>query len=421
MPSAPKYSLDFPNPSVPTILTLMVAERPSAKGTAASRHAAEKFGTFDAAPAEAYQPAKSAEVRFHLLLLIAALALGGLLQSYGPASLRTLFERVRLDSPSGLLALSLALLASVLAHELGHLLAAIALNYEILGAAVGPLQLDCWNRKYFFQWRGRQWSRCCVSAVPRTMDGDWRRRMMIVVAAGPFASLLFLWASSQIAASAPTPFWNACAEVNLFLVILGLVPNSRSAAIRNDAALFLALWRNAADAQDIFRCHQAIELSLRRRRPEDFPQPLLQELANFSEGRPYTHLIVARRMIEWAVDCGHFQLARDWDQAALAASACCGSHLANQALAESACLDVLLREDVRAASRKFAKVQFAELFPPSLAERARAAYFVATHQHQRAHTHILRAQYQLPLGDPYYNFERMLLDQLHHQALAQTK
>jgi len=367
-------------------------------------------------------PARSADLRFHLLLFVAAVALGSTLQSFGPSWVRAIFERVQLNSLSGLSALLLALLASIVAHELGHLLAARAFNYEILGAAIGPFQLDRWHHKCIFRLRAGQWSRCSISAVPRQMHSRWRIHMMLVVLAGPVASLLFLavavsWAAGHHA----DHFWSACAEVNFFLVMLGFIPNSRLAPIRNDAALFLALWKKAADAQDIFRCHQAIELGLRGIRPEDFPEPLLHELATFEHTRPYTRLMVARRMVEWAVDSGNQQLAGEWDQEALEASAQCGARSANRALAESACLDVGLRRDLVTASRKFAKVRFAELFPPSLAERAQAAYFVARHLPQQAPAHILRAQYQLPRGNPYYNFERMLLEQLHHLALAQNR
>jgi hypothetical protein len=367
-------------------------------------------------------PARSADLRFHLLLLVAAVALGSTLQSFGPSWTRAIFEQVQLDSLSGLSALLLALLASIMAHELGHLIAARAFNYEILGGAIGPFQLDRWHNQCIFRLRAGQWSRCSISAVPRRMHSRWRIQMMLVVLAGPVASWLFLAVAVSLAAGHDAVhFWSACAEVNFFLVMLGFIPNSRLAPIRNDAALFLALWKNADDAQDIFRCHQAIELGLRGIRPEDFPEPLLHELAAFEQGRPYTRLMVARRMVEWAVDSGHLELAREWDQEALEASAQCGPRSANRALAESACLDVGLRRDLVTACRKFAKVRFAELFPPSLAERAQAAYLVARHLPQQAPAHILRAQYQLPLGNPYYNFERMLLEQLHHLALAQNR
>jgi len=371
------------------------------------------------APAETFQTARTEELRFHLLLLTAAVLIGALLQVDGPPWLRAIFEAVRLDSLAGLLNLLLAFLASILAHELGHLCAALYLDFTLMGAALGPFQLDVWHSKFIVCFRAGQWTRCSVSAIPRGLDDSWRGRMLTVIAAGPIVSLLCLLASACLALNqtAPVSFWSSCAEVNFFLAILGLVPNSRSAAVRNDAAFFLALWRNAADAQDVLRCHQAIELTLRGLRPGDFPQPLLHELSSFT-GRPYTRLIVAQRMVEWAIDSGDISLASAWDEAALSASVHCGPRPANRALAESACFDVLFREDHPSALHKFAKVKFALLFPPSLAERAHAAYLVARKLSEQASGHILRAQYHLPHGDCYYNFERSLLDRLHRIVLS---
>src|ERR1022692_814025 len=91
-------------------------------------------------PAEGPQPARPAELRFHLLLLALAIALGVLLQLYGPAWLQIVFAQVKLDSLAGVCALLLALFVSIVAHELGHLFAALFLNYEVLGATLGPLQ-----------------------------------------------------------------------------------------------------------------------------------------------------------------------------------------------------------------------------------------------------------------------------------------
>jgi len=378
-------------------------------------------------PVDAPQPAKLAETQFHLLLLVTGVGAGALLQTWGPAWTKTIFEQVRLDSFNAVLALLLAFVASILGHEAGHLLAALYLNYEILGAAIGPLQMEPWNGRIPIRLEKGKWSRCSISAVPRDLDDRWRVRMMIVVASGPFASLLLLLASTCAAlggssASELTSFWSCCSEVNLFLFLLGLVPNGRFSSVRNDSALFLALWRNNADARDMFVCHQAIELSLSGIRPDDFPESLLREWAAFEGRRPYTRLMIARRMVEWAVDSGNIQLAGEWDQAALAASRLCSPRLANRALAESACFDLVFNDDLPEAARKFAEVEFAGLFPPPLAERAMAAHLVARDLPHRAPAHILRAQYQLPLGNPYYNYERMWLGRLHSKALlARTR
>lgn len=373
-------------------------------------------------PAEASQPARPAELRFHLLLLTFAIVLGVLLQLYGPAWLQIAFAQVKLDSLMGVFALLLALIASIAAHELGHLLAALILDYEILGGALGPLQLELWDGQARVRITAGPWFRCSVSAVPRNMPTAWRARMMVVVAAGPALSLFALCVTAVLSIAWPGTeamncFWSSCAEVNFFLFVLGLVPNGRSARIRNDAALFLVLCKNDVDAADMRVCHSAIELSLRHVRPEDYPQPLLSELTDF-RGSPYTRLMVARRMVEWAIDSGHVEIAGEWEQSALDASKNCGAFWANLALAESACFDLLFRGNSQAAQRKLVEVDMNALFPPYLAERAQAALCLAAGKPEDAPGHVLRAQYQLPLGNTYYQYERRLLEKLHQKALA---
>jgi len=377
-----------------------------------------------AAPVKAL-PKPAAQV-FHLFLLGVALVLGACLQVAGPAWSRAIFEQVKPGTVLGFAALLLALLISILAHELGHLLAALYLNYEILGFAVGPFRCERQHGKANFRYLQRNWFNCSISAVARDLRNCWRFRTMSVVAAGPVFTLLLLIVSLRFAiplnsstASAgwPAQFWSACAELNFLLFVLGLIPNGRFARMRNDAALFLALKRNSTDALDMFRCHQAIDLALGGTRPEYYSPSLIIELSSFS-GRPYTNLMVARRIVEWAVDSGDVATAGCWDQYALSAAEKCGGDEANRALAESASFDLLFRGDLRSARHRFAQVDFDSLFPPAFAERAKAARLLACELPQRAGKHILQGQYHLPPGIPYYEYERMLLAKLHDLALA---
>ena len=85
---------------------------------------------------------KPAAQIFHLFLLAVALVVGACLQAIGPAWSRAIFEQVKPGTALGFAALLLALLVSIAAHELGHLSAALFLNYGILGFAVGPFRCE---------------------------------------------------------------------------------------------------------------------------------------------------------------------------------------------------------------------------------------------------------------------------------------
>jgi hypothetical protein len=212
-------------------------------------------------------------------------------------------------------------------------------------------------------------------------------------------------------------FWSSLAQFNFFLFVLGLIPNGNKAPVRNDATLFLALKRNAREAEEMQLYHQAVQLTFAGVRPRDYSESLLEQLANW-RGRAETNVLIARTMVEWAADCGDLRLADAWDQQALEQSQHCERRLRNSALASSACFDVLFRQDPAAAHRKFAQVDFDSLFPPSFSYRVKAARLLADNQPARVPAQIIRAQYALPRGVNYYNFERMLLEKLHLQALA---
>jgi hypothetical protein len=79
---------------------------------------------------------------------------------------------------------------------------------------------------------------------------------------------------------------------------------------------------------------------------------------------------------------------------------------------------VVCRGDLNSARAKFACVDLDELFPPCFAHRVRAARLLAIGLPHLAPAQVIRAQYALPLGLAYYDFERMLLEKIHLQALA---
>jgi hypothetical protein len=246
--------------------------------------------------------------------------------------------------------------------------------------------------------------------------------MMLVVAAGPAATLAGFVLAARVATSSDLgswtgAFWSALTLFHFFLFVLGLIPNSESARIRNDARLFLALQRGGPAARELNLYHRLTQLRLAASRPYDYPASLLSEAA-LSPGRPEANLLVARTHSEWALDSDDVAAADVWDQRALEQAERCEGRLRNSALAASGCFDILFRSDAAAARDKLQKVDFDTLFPKYFAHRAKAAWLLANGRLAEVPAQVLRAQYALPLGLPYYDFERMLLGKLHLKALG---
>lgn len=355
-------------------------------------------------------------------LVLAGLAVGLLLRSYGPLWARGLFAALNLNTPAALGAALAATAAALVIHEMGHLLAAVQLDFEILSISLGPLRLQWLHGKYALRFSAKKLLSGSIGAVPKVMH-NWRKRTMWVVAAGPAATL----AAGLIAACvfllqppgvALHTFWEALAQLNFLIFILGFIPNGAHAPARSDSTLFWAILQNGAEAREIELIYRIGQLKLHALRPSEYPQPLMDLLTAYRALHPGTQVLVARTIADWALDCGDLRLADMRDLEAVAYADRCDPRLRNATLAASACFDVVFRSDAASASAKFAQVDLDSLFPPCFAHRARAARLLAMDRPHRAPAEIIRAQYALPNGLAYYDFERMLLEKIHLQALA---
>jgi hypothetical protein len=363
------------------------------------------------------------DMRFHAALFVVAVALGVLLEAAGPRWVQAIFRNVNFDSFGNVSAMLAALLAAVVTHEAGHLFMAWLCGFAILGGKLGPLRLERLHGTRKISFSSGLFS-CAVSAVPRD-DTHWRQKMMCVVAAGPAATLLGAIGAASVAVfAAPSAwlgaFWSTLALFHFLIFVLGLIPNGESAKARNDATLFLALYRNATAAQELSLYHRLTQLRLAAIRPCDYPSLLMSHAAQW-KGRTEANLLIARTLSEWALDCDDQARASIWDRRALELSEHCEARLRNSALAASGCFDVLFRDDTAAARDKFREVDFDALFPGYFAYRARAACLLANKLTAQVPAQVIRAQYALPRGLPYYDFERMLLGRLHLMALGVTE
>jgi Peptidase family M50 len=355
-------------------------------------------------------------------ILLAGLTLGLLILSFGPPRMRSLFGAFSLNAPGALPALLIATAASVVVHELGHLLAAVSLDFEVLGVSLGLVRLQWLHGKYAIRFSIKRLFLGSIAVVPKDMR-NWRSRSMSVAAAGPLATFLTAIAACGMAGlrspnGVEQIFWCVLAQMNLFIFVLGLVPNGARAAVRNDAALFRMLFHNGLEAHELELVYLIGQLRLHAIRPADYPEPLMDRLAIHRASRSDVRVLAARTMSDRALDLGDFRTADSWDREAVTHAAHCEPRLRNSALAASACFDVVFRGDMNSARAKFACVDLDELFPPCFAHRVRAARLLAIGQPHLAPAEVIRAQYALPLGLAYYDFERMLLEKIHLQALA---
>jgi hypothetical protein len=354
-------------------------------------------------------------------LLAAGIGIGLALSLLGPAWVQILLNSTAVNHVDGLVALFAALAAAILLHEAGHLAAALVLDFDVLGGSLGPLRGIRLHSRWSLQFSGSLFSGSVI-AIPRRNDATWRTRMLAVVAAGPVATfltgigsawLLVLLGDSSLIR---TRFLSALVELNFFLFVLGLFPNAPAARMKNDARLFYSLLRNTPEARQILLYHLVTQLQIAGVRPREYPEPIIMKLAQAS-GTPEMCLVYANAIALWAFDRDDFISADAWDKRALDLSDFCSVKLQNFTAATSACLDVILRDDLRTAASKFADIQLQMLAPRWLRHRSKAAYWLTLGNIPETLAEIARAQYSFPNRLPYYDFERMLLGRLHRIAI----
>ena len=315
-------------------------------------------------------------------------------------------------------ALLLAFALSVVLHELGHLLPALWFGFHVSRGALGPICVTRAHGPWKLQY-SRSWWAASVVAIPRD-ETAWRRRMLTVVAGGPIASLVTCFLAVYLrSALAPTAsggaFLSALAQLNLFLFLF-LIPNSRNASVRNDARLFLTIWENGCEAEQIRLYHRVTQLQIAGVRPRGFPRDLITQVAAAAGNRDLM-LFSALTVFLWALDSGDVTLADTWDRRANRLIEDYVLRLSDTVLCESACFDIVHRNAPESATQKLNAVHFASL-PPWLQHRAKAALQITQGAHQSAILNLRQAKASLPPHSSYREFEFKILDLLEQRTAS---
>jgi hypothetical protein len=310
-----------------------------------------------------------------------------------------------------------AVFASVVLHEIGHLVPSLLLGFYVSRVSLGPVSVTrvqgYWKVNY-----SRSWLSASVSALPVGERG-WRTRMLLVVAGGPFATLcLFVVAISVLNRIGPlaaaAEFIAALAQINLLLFFVGLLPNDRANSVRNDARLFLTLLENGVDAEQIKLYQQVTRLQILGVRPRSYPVDLIKSLAKL-QGNYDLMLFNALTIYLWAIDSGHIGLADAWDRHANELLSSHSLRLADSVLGESAFFDLFYRDLPHSAIEKLQSVR-RENLPEILKHRATATLEFARGDHEQALRIIDRARTTARTN--VLQFESDLLDYMHRRVMV---
>jgi len=203
-------------------------------------------------------------------------------------ALVALFWSVRLSNHAFALVELYALLLPVLAiiylhvliHELGHIVAGLAVDFDLVYLSVGPLQLQRHNGKFkLSKVRLKGFSGGLAAAFPTSTE-NLRHRYAIFAAGGPFAGLVMSAVSYIAYVTLPhLPVWASflvlfAAIYSLLAALVNLMPLHYAGFRVDGAHLLSALRGNDKDRHNI--AHLALEAAMHHGvRPRDWDASLV--------------------------------------------------------------------------------------------------------------------------------------------------
>jgi hypothetical protein len=203
--------------------------------------------------------------------------------------------------------MGVALVVSVLVHELGHIVAGYLLGLRVARIILGPLEI-------------RDYGRPRVRLVPSLQAGvvliPWERAaalgplrwgLVISTAAGPLAGLAFgavvIWLVGGLRAPAPLALLELAGQVSLILGAVNLLPIREGQVLADGRRLFSLLFRNRESAQILVATLMLGE-ALSGRRPREWDPELLGVMER-SPDDPFARLC----LYEAALDRGEIEAA----------------------------------------------------------------------------------------------------------------
>jgi hypothetical protein len=218
--------------------------------------------------------------------------------------------------------ISLAAFAlAIIVHEVGHLVGCRLVGFRISGVTIGPLKITREGGKIRLGFLNVRSLPLGLVAARPTDSRDLRRRIAIVIAGGPVASLLFalvslegnlVWVHTWLGVTSL-----AAAAYSVLFFLSSIVPY-RSRGMASDGAQLLLLARGGATAERYCAIAALSGMSAAGRRGRDLPSELVKAATALSDGSAQD---AAGAMLAyyWSLDRGDVAGAGGYLDRALAA------------------------------------------------------------------------------------------------------
>ena len=236
----------------------------------------------------------------------------------------------------------------IIVHELGHVTAGLIAKFSVLSFAVGPFTLR------------RQSGNLIVRIAPFRVGGmitavplhsnNLRRRMLLLTAGGPVASLLgggFEFGLGLLFHPAAWSSWMFPLAVMSWVVgVISLMPTR--GFYTSDGVRILDLLRESPESERLCAVLSIAACAIAGIRPSDWDLKLVEK-ARSAQERPNDNIVATLMAYEFAMDSHHFDDAETYLQSAIQQMPKCPPNIKSGIAADAAFYNAVIRNDAKTA------------------------------------------------------------------------
>ncbi|QDV36129.1 hypothetical protein [Tautonia plasticadhaerens] len=355
----------------------------------------------DAGPGAPRGRSTASGVLVFLVMVGCGMVVGGLI---GRASKSSTADLDRVQGIAAIAGILVALPMVLVLHELGHVVGGLAAGFRFNLFVVGPLKVVREADRIRARLNTNLSIAGGLAGCSPTGSGDHRRGMILMVAAGPIASLLGA-AAGLLGAGATGGFapgasgWSAASGMvlgafglgSLAIGLLTLVPG-RTGNFMTDGARLIGLLRKGPEADREAAVIGLVAESASGIRPRDWDPGLVSRAVSVPDGS-LLDAVAEQLAYSWALDRGDLTLARDHLARSLSLADRLPPSVRPAIELEAAAFEAAIRADAAACRRWLDRAGVpGGLVPRHLRPTAEAALAVAEGRFEDAPTHIEAAR-----------------------------
>lgn len=195
-------------------------------------------------------------------------------------------------------------------HELGHVIAGLFQGFRFWLLVVGPLRINRSGERIEVGWnRSLQLAGGLAACVPQD-SRDLAKRMTVMVAGGPVASVLSapaLWGLGLVLPPGVRWFALTSGLISLIIAPATLIP-LQSSNFNSDGARLLMFWRRREQAERWAKSATLAGLAVSTQAPRDWPPTIIED-ARRSIDETLDGIGLASLLYYHEVDRGNFEAA----------------------------------------------------------------------------------------------------------------